>query len=169
MIYLKKISVIMLLGVIVISTLQCSTAQKLQTAQPFIIGEVYYQDWVSGVIGGGSGTNIYIQMVSNPKQIELDSVYFHGKSAKLEYFDNTFLIGNFNSNTNSKKDMVMSNEPYAEYGNKIPELTKKIPFHLNDNQCIISYIEGHKIKYFKIDNIIEKELLAYPSAPNNKE
>lgn len=153
--------------VIVIS--QCSIAQKMQTSLPFLIGDVYYQNWVSGVKEGGSGTNIYIQIVSSTKQIELDSVYFQGKVTKLELTNNMIGIGRFNSNTKSKNDIILSNEPYAEYGNKVPELIKKIPFDLNENQCVISYKEGNQIKYFKIDNIRKKELLAYPSSPNNKE
>lgn len=167
--YLKKIGFFLTLFFIVIVVSHCSSAQKLQTSLPLKIGDVYYQNWISGVNQGGSGTNIYIQITSNTKQIELDSVYFQGKVAKLEVTNKILAIGRFKSNINSKKDIVMSNEPYAEYGNKVPTLTKKTPFDLKENQCIISYKEGNKIKYFMIDNVRKKELLPYPSAPNNKE
>jgi hypothetical protein len=167
--YIKKTSLFILLGFVIIFISQCSSTKKLQTKLSLKIGDVYYQSWVSGIKNAGSGTNIYIEITSNPKQFEFDSVYFQGKSAKLEFFSNTSLIGKFNSNINSKKDMVMSNEPYAEYGNKVPKISKQTPFDLKDNQCVISYKDANKIKYLVIDNVRKKELLAYPSSPNNKE
>ncbi|MFH4963765.1 hypothetical protein V8G69_02070 [Gaetbulibacter sp. M235] len=167
--YFKKIGFFIITFFIAIIISQCSSAQKLQTSLPSQIGDVYYQNWVSGVKEGGSGTIIYIQIISESNQIELDNVYFQGKVAKLELTDNMFAVGRFNSIMKSKGDTVMSSDPNAEYGNKVPELPKKAPFVLKDNQCVISYKEGNKIKYFKIDNIRKKELLAYPSSPNNKE
>jgi len=167
--YIKKISYYVLVFVISVIISQCSSAQKLQTSMPLQIGDVYYQNWISGVKDGGSGTNIYIQIVSNSKQIQLDSVYFQGKVTKLELENNMLAIGKFNSKIKYGKDIVVSSNPYDEYGNKVPELKKKSPFELKDNQCVISYKEKSKTKFFMIDNIRKNELLAYPSPPNNKE
>ncbi len=50
----------------------------------------------------------------------------------------------------------MSNEPNAEYGNPIPKIKEKLPFALKENDCVISYKESDKTKYFKIEKIIEK-------------
>lgn len=50
----------------------------------------------------------------------------------------------------------MSNEPYAEYGNKVPKLPEKPSFKLKENECVVSYKEEDKIKYFKIKNMIQK-------------
>ena len=63
----------------------------------------------------------------------------------------------------------MSSDPKAEYGNKVPELPKKTPFNLEDNECVISYKQDHVLKYYKISNIIKKERRLYPSAKPNKQ
>ena len=67
-----------------ISFSQCSTAKKFQKTSPFEIGDVYYQHWVAGIQGGGSGINLFIPLVSNPNNIVLDSIYFKGKQVKPE-------------------------------------------------------------------------------------
>jgi len=148
---------------------RCSSTQKLQNTLPFQIGDVYYQDWVSGIQNGGSGTNVYIQIISNTNKIELDSIYFHGRAAKLELINNMLAIGRFSSIISYNNDIVMSSNPNEEFGNKVPELKKKPDFELKDNQCVISYKIDGKTKYFMIDNIRKKELLAFPGSPNNME
>ena len=102
---------------------------------------------------------------------ELDSVFFRGKAIKLETKaqNKSLYIGRFLSSTNQKSDIIMSNEPYAEYGNKMPKRSKKFPFELNENECVISYKQDNKTKYFKIGNIVEKGIIPYPSALPNKQ
>jgi hypothetical protein len=158
-----------LLFAILASFSQCSSTQKIQEKPPTAIGQVYFQKWVAGVRGGGAGLNIFIPV--NDTAIKLDSVYFKGKSAKLEIKPgkNIFYVGRFISDINQKKDIIMSSEPHAEFNNPKPKLAKKIPFQLKHNECIISYIQDDKIKYFKIDNVVEKKLIPYPSAPPNRQ
>ena len=148
---------------------QCSSAKKIQKKVPLALGQVYCQSWIAGIEGGGAGLNIYIPTVNS--SVELDSVYFRGKAAKLEIksLNETIYIGRFISDLNKKKDIVMSIEPNAEYGNEMPKITQKVPFELKENECVISYKDGNTTKYFKIDNVIEKELIPYPSAPPNKQ
>ena len=148
---------------------QCSSAKKIQEKAPLVLGQVYCQSWIAGIEGGGAGLNVFIPVEDN--SIILDSVYFRGKATKLEIksLNETIYIGRFISDLNKKKDIVMSSEPTAEYGNKMPIITEKIPFELKDNECVISYKEGKTTKYFKVDNVVEKELIPYPSAPTNKQ
>ena len=160
----RKLSFWILMLVIVIIFMQCSSAQKLQKEAPFKITEAYYQSWVSGVKGGGSGVNVFLDIVSMPQDVILDSIYFHGKGTKLELHKEKSIlaIGRFKSSINQKQDIIMSNEPHAEYGNQVPKIPQKIPFQLNEDACVISYKEGNVIKYFKIDKLIKKEPKAYP-------
>ena len=155
--------------IVVIGFSQCSSAQKLQDKAPLEIGQIYCQKWIAGIQGGGSGINIFIQ--TGNSSIKLDSVYFRGKVAKLESTpqEGILYIGRFKSIFNQKQDLIMSSDPNAEYGNELPKIPKKIPFELKDNECVISYKQGDKTKYFKLDKIVEKEMLAYPSAPPNKQ
>lgn len=147
---------------------QCSSAQKLQKEAPVVIGEAYFQKWVAGIKGGGSGINLFISTEdSSLENIELDSIYFRGKSSKLEFKPNnpSLFVGRFSTGRNQKKDIIMSDKPNAEYGNELPKIKSKFPFELKENECVVSYKEGNKTKYFKIINVVEKQPQYYPSAP----
>jgi hypothetical protein len=159
----------LLMLLVMASFSQCSSAKRIQEKAPLELGQVYCQNWIAGIEGGGAGLNIYIPTVNS--SVELDSVYFRGKAAKLEIksLNQTIYIGRFISDLNKKKDIVMSSEPNAEYGNEIPKIPQKIPFELKDNQCVISYNDGKTTKYFMVDNVVEKDLIPYPSAPPNKQ
>ena len=147
---------------------QCVSTMKLQDKAPLEFGDVYYQNWIAGVKGGGSGINLFISVKSNTNNTVLDSVYFKNKQAKLEYINDTLLVGRFHTETNQKEDIIMSNEPYAEYGNKAPQLPKKIPFELKEDECVISYKEGKNTKYYKLSNVFKKQSEFYPRAQPNK-
>ena len=166
---ISNIVFFLLIGAGILLFSNCSSAQKLETNLPLSIGEVYSQKWIAGVRGGGSGVNVYIKILNNPNNIELDSIFFQDKTTKLFLINNTQAIGRFKSDINQQKDVIMSNEPYAEYGNQVKKIPNKLRFQLKENECVISYIEKTQTKYFKIENIIKKELLAYPSAPPVKE
>jgi len=141
----------------------------MQEKAPLEIGEVYCQKWIAGVEGGGSGLNIFIP--TDISSIEFDSVYFRGKVAKLEsnVQNGILYIGRFRGESNQMEDIIISSEPNVEYNNPIPRLPKMIPFELKENEGIISYKKGNKTYYFKIENISERNLISYPSAPPNKQ
>ena len=145
---IKKIIVALLMPLVLVSYFSCSSAKMLQNESQLEIGKVYYQE-------SNSMTTVFIPIKSNPNNIVLDSVYFKGKQAKLEHKNNLF-IGNFASSIAQKQDVIMSNEPYAEYGNQVLKLPKKSPFELKDNECMVSYKKENETKYFKIENIIQK-------------
>ncbi len=165
----KSINTVLLLAFILFGFSQCSSTKKMQTEAPTAIGKVYFQKWVAGIKGGGSGLNIYIP-VGDPS-IKMDSVYFRGKSTKLtpKYEEENIFVGKFISTHNQEVDLVMNSDPKAEYGNKKIIEEVKLPFELKDSDCVISYKEGNKTKYFKIENVVEKALIAYPSAPPMKQ
>ncbi len=132
-----------------VSFYNCSSAKMLQNESPFEIGEAYYQE-------SNTDINVYIPIKSNPNNTILDSVYFQGKKTKLELESASLAVGRFKTESTQKQDIIMSNKPYAEYGNKIPKLSEKSPFELKENECVVSYKEENKFKYFKIKNVIQK-------------
>lgn len=167
---MKRILNIFFVSIIIVLFSQCSSAQKLQENVPIEFGEVYFQKWVAGIQGGGSGLDLYVTKVTKKHSIEFDSIYFRGKVAKLEYKqESKILVGNFSASFNKKQDVILSDKPNGEFGNEAPIIPKGISFDLKDNECIISYKENNSIKYFKIQNIKEKQMLTYPSAPQNKQ
>ncbi len=152
---------------------QCSSSKKLQSKVPIEFGEGYFQKWVAGVKGGGSGINIFISINEGvSEEFILDSVYFRGKVAKLEVKPNnkTLYIGRFKTDLNTmKQDIVMSSDSKEEYGNQLPKIEAKIPFDLKDNECVVSYKKGDETQYYKIENIIEKQAEYFPSVPPNRQ
>ena len=161
----KKIISVSLLSFIMLGFSQCSSTKMLQAEAPITVGKVYYQKWVAGVQGGGSGLNIFIP--SNDVSIVLDSVYFRGKAVKLEtkIQDKSLYIGRFKSQFNQKQDLIMSSDSTAEYGNKLPIVEEQIPFELKPDECVVSYMDGNKTKYFRIGNVVEKATMHYPMSP----
>ncbi|MEZ4801615.1 MAG: hypothetical protein R2797_02500 [Gelidibacter sp.] len=150
----------------------CSSAQKLQEKAPFDLEEVYCQKWIAGVKGGGSGINLFLDIKNQiPQNIQLDSAYFRGRVAKIELIEdkNTIYVARFDSDFNQKTDIVMSSDPNEEYGNQAPKINGKFPFELKDSECVISFKEQNETKYFKIENIVERHLQNYPSAPTHQE
>ncbi len=169
---MKLLANLFLFSLVLTCFTQCSSAQKLEKETPFKIGNAYFQSWVAGVEGGGSGINIFITVEGKSQdKTELDSVYFRGKASKFETKPNNLdlFIGRFSTPFNQKRDLIMSNKPDAEYGNEAPQPNFKIPFDLKDDECVISYKEGNKTKYFRIENVAEKRLQQYPSAPPKKQ
>ena len=45
-------------------------------------------------------------------------------------------------------------------------MPNRIPFELNDDECVISYFVGNKTKYFKLKNIEERQSDKIPMSPN---
>lgn len=166
---LKQIFKLLTLTLVMSSFSQCSTAQKLQKEAPTEFGNIYCKQWVSGIAEGPSGLDIFIE-VKDPK-FQLDSVYFRGKETKLikDSQKEGVYVGRFTSPSAQKQDIVMSSDPKAEYGNKMPEKPKKTPPDLAHNECIISYVENGKTKYYKLTNVVEIQMVEAPMspAPNN--
>ncbi|WP_152971446.1 hypothetical protein [Lacinutrix algicola] len=173
--YLKTFTVLTMFFVMLTSFTQCSSSKtindlkhdqqvlKLEEDASFTLSDTYFQSWVSGVKGGGSGIHMYINVITISNNVLFDSVYFRGLKAKVEISKMGY-IASFTTKANQKQDIVMSNNKNAEYGNQIP--TKQdFPFELKDNEAVISYWENATSKYLLIKNIKEKSKIEYPSAP----
>ena len=158
----KQILGLVILTFIMASFSQCSSAQKLQKEAPTTFGEVYFQKWVSGMAQGPSGINIFIEVKND--NMQLDSVYFRGKVAKLDIDKSNKLlyVGRFISKSTEKRDIIMHKDATEEYGNKAPEISAKIPFELAPFECVISYKVNGKTKYFKLTDLEEKESKDHP-------
>ncbi|WCO01613.1 hypothetical protein [Psychroserpens ponticola] len=164
---IKRISFLIVMLILMVSFSQCSTAQKLQKNAPIEFGETYAQKWVAGVKGGGSGITVYIPVKDD--SVVLDSVFFRGQKAKLEFKkgNQALYVGRFSTDFNKRNDIILSSEMKEESKNRLPKLKEKMPFKFNDDECIISYRKGNKTMYYKISNIKMEEPLHYPSAPPN--
>lgn len=159
-------NIYMLIGCLIMGIiLQCSSSKNaseynLEKTNPIQFEEPYFQSWIAGIQGGGSGINLYLP--SNDTTLKLDSVYFRGMISKVKII-NTGYISHFKTNLNQRDDIIMSDEENAEYGNQLPSKDERLPFQLKDNECVISYTEDDITKYFKVINLIEVPIALYPS------
>lgn len=165
---IKQTISVLLLSFVMVGFSQCSSANKLQEKPPIEIGEVYFVKWVSGVRGGGHGINIFIPVKDT--EVMLDSVYFRERVAKLNInpSNNKEYIGSFiEQSKEPTHDIIISSDSLAESNNKLVIIEPKSPFTLEHNECVVSYKEGEKTKYFKIKNIKEKKTKDFPMSPRN--
>lgn len=157
-----KTSLYILFGIItVMSFANCANGKQIQEKAPVDLQQAYYTTWVGGTKGAGSGLNLYLPVIETEDiEIELDSVYFRGKRAKLQTKpqEENLYIGYFRTSDNSQKapDLVMSSDPTEEYGNQPPEIIQDFPFDLKENEAVISFRKNGKKGYYKVD-VVEKK------------
>ena len=167
---LLKTTIFALVMCIILTSLsQCSSSKNaseitLEKTNPFTFEKPYFQSWVAGIQGGGSGINLYLPIQNTT--LKLDSAYFRNMTSKVQII-NTGYVSRFKTALNQKEDIIMSSEENAEYGNQFPQNKNPFPFQLKENECVISYTEDDKTKYFKITNLFEMPIQQYPSAPPN--
>lgn len=138
------------------------TEKKEGTAQEFKlpIQEVYYQKWIAGVKGGGSGIDLYLELQKPlEKGVALEKVKFESYEASFEKISETSYVAHMKTTLN---ELVLDENPKKEYGNQAPVST------LKPNEAILFVNANGKELFQHLENVKEKELLAYPSSkPQN--
>ena len=136
-----KLAAPLILGLVFLSIVNCKTSKEpvlqFQSTAPLEITAPYYNSWVAGIEGGGSGINVFLPLKENGK-IVIDSLHFRGEKSAVETRDK-LIIGRFKHSTNQKKDIIMSSNPQDEYNNKRVLIRDTSPFKLTQNECVISY------------------------------
>lgn len=151
--------------------ISCSSNKEISENLPYPTENIYFQNWVGGQQQTGGGTNFYVKFKQAlPTDVTLKKVYFHQKESSFEKNSETTYTAHFLYKP-SKSDLIFDKNPANEYGNKAPEInTSKanFPFVLKEDEAVLEFATKSKIHLYKIKNITEKELLAYPSArPRN--
>lgn len=151
---MKNIKTFLVLFILI----SCAPKPEAQTKFSQKIKEIYSQHWVAGVQGGGSGTNVFIQLIKPlPKNMQLQKIFFQDKETTIIKINDSTFKANF-----SVKGKRISDPQETE--DNIMGIKKKPKYNLQPNQAIVEYLLNGKKKRFKISNIKEKEMLAYPSA-----
>lgn len=163
-------SVLKILGLIIIvmGLSSCASGKDyvLEQNPPFKVNSGYFQKWVAGVQGGGSGTKVYISLAAINKDITVEELYFGATflKAKRQFNNPDTYYADFLNDTN--RDVIMDGEIINEAENTPPPIS---PFSLAKNEAVISYMLNDKKYYYKIANLEEKPLIAYPGAnPNGR-
>lgn len=128
----------------------CGSNKDLQERAPAQFNEVYYSYTSNGI-----QLNIPVAAIQD-ERITMDAVYFHGMKSDLKQSEEkpNLYVANFRMGSD---DMIMHEDPKEEYGNKPPQLPKKSPFSIEDDEAILVFTQNDKIKYFKLTGIVEKE------------
>ncbi|NHN25718.1 hypothetical protein FIA58_008505 [Flavobacterium jejuense] len=128
-----------------------------------VVEEVYYQKWVAGIKGGGSGINFHVILKKPLKNgVILEKVQFESYEGQLIKQSETEYVANIKTNLN---DLVLDEDPKKEYGNKAPLI------NLKPKEANLFYQVSGKVAIKNLENVQEKQMMAYPSMKlqNNKE
>lgn len=143
---------------------QCGTTKTALQETPFQTGEVYFEEWIAGVQGGGSGIDVYVPITEMTVAIELQMAFFRGKAAPLTSSTENLYIARFKTDLNNERDITMHADAIEEVVNT-PEVSASFPFPLADDELGVSYIMNGLLTYTKLTKIIQKESIPRPSAP----
>jgi hypothetical protein len=148
---------------ILIGFLSCSSSKEAETQKVSdTIDSVYYQKWIAGVRGGGSGINFFVTLKKSlEKDIVLKKVAFESYEANFKKLSETNYVAYIKTNSN-QKDLNLDINPEKEYGNKAPEV------QLKRNEANLFFIINGKQIIKNLQNVKEKEMLAYPSMEKPK-
>lgn len=135
----------------------CANGKKAREGAPVVFQAPFYTITKTVKSGEEQLLELFLPLNSQVKpSVVLDSVYFRGRSAKLESLseDSEILVGRFKKPFNQgDQDRIMSSDPREEYGNKPPVVLKDFPYDLQPDQAIISYQQKGEIKHFKVTGI----------------
>ena len=145
--------------------LGCKTTKStlFVSKPPISIEAPYFQTWVAGVQGGDRGVDVFLP-VKDLNNITPDSIHFRGQRAKAVY-KNQMIVGHFSSPQNQPKDIILSNEPFAEANNQLLPKADHSAFELEPNTCVLSYILENKRYYHKITDLTQRTSISYPKSP----
>nr|WP_294934605.1 hypothetical protein [uncultured Flavobacterium sp.] len=134
------------------------TTVKIPGSFQGTIKYVYFEDWISGVRGGGSGTHFFIEFKEPlSPEISLSQLYFRGKQAKVIAVSDLRYVANFTNRETNSEDTVLSDSDADKM-----TLFIEPPFPIEDGEALLEYFDNQQINYYRIAKIEERELVFYP-------
>ena len=141
----------------------CSSSKEIPEEISENIENIYFQRWVAGIQGGGSGINFHI-VFKKPldDNFELEKVSFQTYEGVFEKISETEYVAKFNTQQN---DLTLDVNPEKEYGNKAP-----VENILEPNEALLYFLIKSRGKYLvrSAKNVKEKSMIAYPSMNKQK-
>lgn len=160
---MQKIACIILFSCAAISFSNCAGGKDVLFVKepPFKVKAAFFQNWVAGVKGGGSGTNVSIILSSILEEIDVKEIYYTDQVANAIQDPQNIdkYTGFFKNELN--REVIMEEDTIKEAVN-IPPV--KSPFSLSKNEAVISYLHDGELEYYKIVNVEEKPIIAYPGS-----
>ena len=149
-----------LLTLITFTIVSCSSSKEVSPNLSENIESIYYQKWIAGVQGGGSGINFHVNLnLPLEENIKLEKVQFDVYEVAFEKISETEYVAKINTHQN---DLILDENPQKEYGNEAPKVSLKS----NEANLIFSINGKEVIK--NIQKVKEKPMIAYPSMERPK-
>lgn len=159
-----------------IGLMSCSSQKSLEPQPPFSVERPTVQYWEGGRAESGYGMQFRARWnPREPSSVEADSLFFRGRTYKLEVTDTEtgfVLQASRTQKPWGNPDMVMHADSTREIGNQPPKplpTNRVFPFELQPDEAVISYIlkeDGRKY-YTKITGIVEEPSRIYPGQPKH--
>lgn len=146
---------------ILLSIFSCSFLKEGKTAGlQYEIDSVYYQKWIAGIQGGGSGIHFHVNFKKPLEgEVILEKVQFITYEAFFVKSSDTSYVAFIKTNLN-QKDFILDENPEKEYGNEAPKSNSLKP----DEALLYFYIPSRNKYVVRLaENVKEKPMLAYPS------
>lgn len=147
---------------IVILFASCSSNNfKIEKEQPIQLKEAYFEQWTSGVKGGGSGLNIFLisEGKTENKEVQIEGIYFNNSYTTLKFYQPNKYQGHIKTKGNDTK--LVLGEDGKNVNTETKQKEEKIPFELKENEAVVSFLKEGKKKYFKI-TMVKKEMQHLP-------
>ncbi|WP_339611138.1 hypothetical protein [uncultured Planktosalinus sp.] len=136
----------------------------LQENPPFEVKEASFQKWFGGIQEAGKGIHFTLTFSEISEDVLVEKIYFRGKSEILKQNAQNRKVYRASFVDKPKEDVILDSNPAMEMDNPKPSIPVKFSFDLKENEAVVQYRKNDKINYFKIDNVTEKEVIAYPSS-----
>ena len=152
-----------LLTLITFTIVSCSSSKEVSANLSENIESIYYQKWIAGVQGGGSGINFHVNLnLPLEENIKLEKVQFDTYEGVFEKNSETEYVAIINTHQN---DLILDENPKKEYGNEAP--TEDV---LKPDEALLYFRIKSKGKYLVglAKNVKEKPMIAYPSMERPK-
>ncbi|HIB47500.1 MAG TPA: hypothetical protein EYN07_07035 [Flavobacteriaceae bacterium] len=163
---LKAYSILFGMSLLLFSFSNCGSSQSTsngiqENRPPFVVANSYYQEWVAGVQEGGKGIKVYFELESVEPGVTFNTIYFRGNAADITYLPQSKFKFMADIRTDTKRpDVIMDSDAANEAANKPPVI---MPLEIPDTHAALSYTYKGNTKTFVLENIEEKEAIAYPS------
>lgn len=152
---------------IIIAILSCSSQKETYKTLPYEVESTYFQRWIGGQELTGSGTNFHLKLKKPlPENTTIKKIFFQNKESDVTQENETTFTSRFYTKPQDKA-LILDEDSTKEYGNKAPEIIRP-EFKLQNNEAMLEFHIGNKIQHYKLVDIKEKELIAYPATrPRN--
>ena len=136
--------------------------QKLKSQTE--IKEIYSQGWVAGVRGGGAGINVFVNLNSPFEQgLVLEKIQFKGYEAPFEKVNELSYVARIVTGQNKLKNINI------ETTNEEEVIVEEPQINIKKKQAILFFSKEGKMYSKIIENVEEREMIAYPSVRRPRE